>query len=333
MRILVKYIFVFSFLAALLVLPMPISAAGQKTVIISNQADLPAANYIKQILSSAGADVTISSASGFESVKKSAEVTVIIVLGGPDAYEGVGQISAKYLSSDDQQYLRSVKGSSVVRKFSDSGKEIIIIAGNTRSETKLSSEVYSQSGFPGSSLAVLAPNIVGRTGERLTYRMVMTDKKGGTTQTAMATVEKFSGTVNGTSASGMKWTYAMSYQGQNVQVEQISAYTGDGRTCTMVRYSVEGNVVFSYPWTCVQESQVSTPAGGGSSSDILYQRITTEIKTVPAGTFLCLKYEIKMKEGAISRIWSSSQVPLTGLVAVEYEGTSSSVVIELVRIG
>jgi hypothetical protein len=331
MRNLIKYILLFLLLATLLGPISTLSAAGQKAVIISNQADLPAANYIKQLLSSAGISVTILHASDFESAKGTADV--IIVLGGPDAYEGVGQISAKYLSSDDQQYLRSTKGSSVVRKFSDSGKEIIIIAGNTRSETKLSSEVYSQAGFPGSSLAASAAKIVARTGDKLTYRMVITDKKEGSTQTVMATVERFSGTMDGIAVNGMKWTYTMSYQGQTTQIEQISAYTPDGRFCTTMRTVVAGTSVVVSPWNCVQESQTSTPAGGGSISQILNQRISVETKTVPAGTFLCLKYELHDYKGGISRVWSSSQVPLTGLVAMEYEGSSSSVVIELVKIG
>jgi hypothetical protein len=329
MRNLIKYILLFLLLATLLGPISTLSAAGQKAVIISNQADLPAANYIKQLLSSAGISVTILHASDFESAKGTADA--IIVLGGPDAYEGVGQISRKYLSSDDQQYLRSTKGSSVVRKFSDSGKEIIIIAGNTRSETKLSSEVYSQAGFPGSSLAASAAKIVALTGDKLTYRMVTTDKKEGKTQTTMVTVERFSGTMDGTAINGMKWIYT--YQGQNTQAELIAGYTSDGRSCTMMRVISSGTSVVVYPWNCVQKSQTNTPAGGGDPSEILNQRVSVETKIVPAGTFLCLKYELHDSKGGISRLWSSSQVPLTGLVAMEYEGSDSSVVIELVKIG
>ena len=326
---LMRYIYLFLLLIILLGPIYASSTAEQKVAIISNGADLPAANYIKQLLSSAGVSATILHASDFEAAKGTADV--IIVLGGPDAYEGIGQISGKYLSSDDQQYLRSTRGSSVVRKFSDSGKEIIIIAGNTRSETKLSSEVYSQAGFPGSSLAASSVKIVARTGDKLTYRMVLTDKKEGETQTTMVTVERFSGTVDGTAVNGMKWTYM--YQEQDAQAEMISGYTPDGRSCTMTRVTSSGISFVVSPWNCVQESQMSAPAGGGDLSEILEQRVSVETKTVPAGTFLCLKYELHDNEGGISRIWSSPQVPLTGLVVMEYEEPDSSVVIELVKIG
>ena len=328
MRDLMKCIPFFLLLAIFLAPISALSASGQKVAIISNQADLPAANYIKQLLSSAGVSATILHASDFEAAKGTTDV--IIILGGPDAYEGVGQISGRYLSSDDQQYLRSTRGSSVVRKFSDSGKEIIIIAGSTRSETKLSSEVYSQAGFPGSSLAASAVNIA-ITGDKLTYRMVITDKEEGETQTTIVTVERFSGTVDGTPLNGMKWTYM--YQEQDAQAEMISGYTPDGRSCTMIRVTSSDMSFVVSPWNCVREPQMNTPAGSGDPSEILEQRVSVETKAVPAGTFLCLKYELHDDEGGISRIWSSPQVPLTGLVAMEYEESDSSIVIELVKIG
>ncbi len=93
-----------------------------------------AAQQIRSKLSLAGISESIEPADHFNKEMASKEVTEIIVLGGLDAYEGVGSISSSFLNQEDQRYLRSVKGASLVRKFTKSSrgmeKEVIVIAGN-----------------------------------------------------------------------------------------------------------------------------------------------------------------------------------------------------------
>jgi len=328
------------FLALLLVLPAsPMLANQQKVVIISNSADMPAAQELKSQLSSAGVSVSIKPASGFDEAMSSQYVTEIIILGGPDAYEGVGQISAKFLNKQDQQYLRSSPGASVVRRFTKTSggveKEILIMAGSTRKETKLSSEVYSMSGFPGSKLAETAPKIVMQsTGTKLTYRLTYLDKKTGKKNVTTMVVEKFSGTVNGEKADGYKWVFQQEMQGYSVKVEYYSVYTQSGKSCVMEKASYMGQSMVIIPWKCYSAGETSeSPGGGAKQSDMLKTNMKTGMKTVPAGTFFCLIFTAHQEDGGTSTVWYSPQVPLTHLVASEYDGPDSRVYLELMSIG
>jgi len=72
------------------------------------------------------------------------DAKMIIVLGGPDAYDGVGDISEFLLSSSDSNYLRSVEDSFVVYLAQPlfEGQKIFVIAGNDRYDTKRAVEVF-----------------------------------------------------------------------------------------------------------------------------------------------------------------------------------------------
>ncbi len=300
---------------------------------------MPAAQELMSLLSLAGISVSVKSASDFDVVLNSQDVTEIVILGGPDAYEGVGQVSAKFLSQQDQQYLRSTPGASVVRKFTKtsggSTKEILIIAGNTRKETKLSSEVYSSSGFPGSNLSGIAAKIVMHsTGTKLTYRVTFIDKRTGKKNVTTMLVEKFSGTVNGEEANGYKWTFEAEMHGYTVKMEYFSVYTQSGKSCEMERASYMGNSMVIMPWSCYSVGETSgSPEGGAKQSDMIRKNMKMGVKTVPAGTFMCLIFTSEGKDGGTSTAWYSPEVPLTHMVASEYDGPKSRVYLELMSIG
>ncbi|MEK6976781.1 MAG: hypothetical protein AABX40_00065, partial [Candidatus Hydrothermarchaeota archaeon] len=63
---------------------------------------------------------------------------VIIILGGPDAYEGVGGIVSKLLSQEEQRYIRS-EGARMTYSKRDlwrKGQQVFIFAGSNRNETR-----------------------------------------------------------------------------------------------------------------------------------------------------------------------------------------------------
>ena len=59
----------------------------------------------------------------------------MIYLGGPKAYEGIGEIVASYLTDDEEASLMEEGAMKIFVKLED-GKKIIILAGNTRNETR-----------------------------------------------------------------------------------------------------------------------------------------------------------------------------------------------------
>ena len=126
-------------LLLLLVLLAPVdpfySAEAQgSAIIISNQVDLPAAQKLEEYLESHGYQAEIKSPEAFWS-KISAGISPIFVLGGPDAYEGVGEISRQFLTEKEIKRLRSWKGFGNFYIRMVNKVEVIILAGNTREET------------------------------------------------------------------------------------------------------------------------------------------------------------------------------------------------------
>ncbi len=72
------------------------------------------------------------------------DAKVLIVLGGPDAYDGVGNISEFLLLPSDSDYLRSESGSYIVYQAQPlfEGQKIFVIAGNDRYYTKRAVEAF-----------------------------------------------------------------------------------------------------------------------------------------------------------------------------------------------
>ncbi|RLG51493.1 MAG: hypothetical protein DRO00_07135 [Thermoproteota archaeon] len=69
---------------------------------------------------------------------------ILIVLGGPEAYEGVGNISDFLLQPSDSEYLRKERGSYLVYSAQPlfGGQKIFVLAGNDRYGTKKAVEVF-----------------------------------------------------------------------------------------------------------------------------------------------------------------------------------------------
>jgi hypothetical protein len=132
---LLLYIFIFLFM-----IPSFSFAAKPKIVVLANSIDLDLASDFFGFLGNRGLEVVHATSENFEEHK---DEKFIVVLGGPDAPEGVGDIvkSSGILSIDDVDNIRK-EGS--IKKFVASnpwnkrpGQVVWIIAGSNREETML----------------------------------------------------------------------------------------------------------------------------------------------------------------------------------------------------
>lgn len=109
--------------------------SGQMTlVLVANSIDYPLALDFVEFLEERFNLVSVGPGE-FDSYRFS---THIVVLGGPDAYEGIGNITKGILSGEEQEEIRKV-GSHVMYIKEDiftSGQKVIVIAGATRNETR-----------------------------------------------------------------------------------------------------------------------------------------------------------------------------------------------------
>ncbi len=128
--------YLIAILIALLVLPLPLShAVGErapKVAIISNEADMPTAQFIGEILTNSSVDYEIMGPGDFKEALKNYEV--ILILGGPEAYEGVGNISSNYIPPQNATTLIREPRTFLVSIFKG-GRDIVVLAGHTRRET------------------------------------------------------------------------------------------------------------------------------------------------------------------------------------------------------
>lgn len=124
---------------------VPVRSSGPLAVIVTNSVDAPAAELLAQFLSGRGAEVQIVSAGEFEDVE--ALATAVFILGGPDAYEGVGEISSLFLTVDEQSLLRRIAGylNFFIRHVD--GKHYVVLAGHTRVETYQAVLLFESGGY------------------------------------------------------------------------------------------------------------------------------------------------------------------------------------------
>jgi len=103
--------------------------------IVANSIDKALAEEFFGFLKNQGIDIGIVNATEFEKVKTS---KFIIILGGPDAPEGIGEIVKKLIAEDEQKFIRA-KGNrkmyTITNKYA-TGQVIHILAGSDRNETK-----------------------------------------------------------------------------------------------------------------------------------------------------------------------------------------------------
>lgn len=124
-------------LTALFFILTPCGAAEGKTqvVVVANSIDYALASDFLGFLQG-NFDVIYSAASTFSAYQSK---SFIIILGGPDAYEGVGEIVRGKLTMAEQEYLR-VGGNRNMYVLTDAWAEnqaVFIIAGSDRNQTKM----------------------------------------------------------------------------------------------------------------------------------------------------------------------------------------------------
>jgi len=114
-------------------------------LIVSNSVDMPGAEKLNRFLIEKGFSTKIVGASEFDEELHSCMAAII--LGGPDAYEGIGSISSSFLTLSEQMNLRKNEGARVFHLEESDGKEIIVLAGHTRVETSEAVDLFMEEWF------------------------------------------------------------------------------------------------------------------------------------------------------------------------------------------
>lgn len=106
-----------------------------RIVVLANSIDYALATDFFGFLGNKGIDVIHSNASDFEQYKNE---KFIVILGGPDAYEGVGEIVKEVLKDDEEKYLRTKGNRKMYVKPNvwTQGQVVNVIAGSNRNETQ-----------------------------------------------------------------------------------------------------------------------------------------------------------------------------------------------------
>ncbi len=107
-----------------------------KIVVLASSIDFGLAIDFFRFLRDKGVELIHTDASNFDKYK---EENFIIILGGPDAYEGVGEIVREYLTVEEQNWLRQEDNRKMFVKTKDR-QLICIIAGSDRDMTKKAEE-------------------------------------------------------------------------------------------------------------------------------------------------------------------------------------------------
>ncbi|MFQ6135632.1 MAG: hypothetical protein ACE5PM_00425 [Candidatus Hydrothermarchaeales archaeon] len=133
----IKYLVLLALI--LLNAPSAVTALQNKPriAVLANSIDHDLAPDFFEFLKNKGMETIHVTAADFEQYKNE---KFIVILGGPDAYEGVGEIVQQLLSLEEQEYLR-VEGNRMMYVKIDpwgllSGQRVSIIAGSDRDQTK-----------------------------------------------------------------------------------------------------------------------------------------------------------------------------------------------------
>ncbi len=124
-------------LTLILLLPVPmVGVAGEekppKVVIVSNKADMPTAKFIGKLLNQSGLAYSILGPNSFEEALKGYDV--ILLLGGPKAYDGMGNITSNYIPPSNSSTLIEEPKTFLISVFKG-GRDIVVLAGHTRKDT------------------------------------------------------------------------------------------------------------------------------------------------------------------------------------------------------
>ncbi len=274
-------------------------------VVIANSYDAQAAQVIVESLQRIGVDVEVLSP------ERAGEVgdRFPVILGGPDAYEGAGEISALVLNDSDEDWLRQMPGAILVYLGYWGNRTAVVIAGQTRNETLLASKLYAVSGLPGSPISAIMTSLEARgvsPGQYANYSTTIISPYGGNvTGYMLYTVS--SGSLGDVPATVIVQSAVNVYAPQS-NATSVAYYLSNGTVCTYASISGAGVGSFSSNLSCrlweppnLSEQEIPRVLG----------RATAEYREVPAGRFLCAKFA--RQTGAV---WVSPDVPITGIVEV-----------------
>lgn len=106
-----------------------------KIVLLANSIDYALASEFFGFLKDKGIEVTQANADNFEQYKNE---KFIVILGGSDAYEGVGDVVKQVLTKEEQDWLREKGNRKMFVKANvwTQGQVVMVIAGNDRLETQ-----------------------------------------------------------------------------------------------------------------------------------------------------------------------------------------------------
>jgi len=150
-------------------------------LVVSNSVDMPAAVKLRSFLQNIGFSAGIVGAADFDEKFQTCDIAVI--LGGPDAYELVGTISSRYLSGEDQSYLRREEEAKVFRVVDSDSKQIIVLAGHTRVETAEAVDLFIENWYLETDVFLLSSEnilyvLMGRFTQFSTYNYTIVASSG-----------------------------------------------------------------------------------------------------------------------------------------------------------
>ncbi len=134
------------------------SALTGPVAIISNSIDMPTAERTASILKGMGFEVRIFSPSEFDDAIKYGQF--VIVLGGHKAPEGIGQISSKFLSTEEKAKLEGKNYAYYFIRRGPEKKPVVIVAGNDRFGTYRAANTFLIRGLKELSDFMTSPGIV-----------------------------------------------------------------------------------------------------------------------------------------------------------------------------
>ncbi len=285
---------------------------------VSNRADRQAADFLVDKISAVGLTVEVVNSTEFDPTGAG----LIVILGGPDAYEGVGEISAAVLNDSDEIWLQEENGSLLLYLGLYDGVESVVIAGHTRAETLFAAKLFAKAGFSGSSISSYATTLEARgirAGQWTNYTVMILSQFGGNTSGYMSYVIE-DGSLEGEPALVLTQTLVNVY-GPNSTVENKGYYFQNGTICSTSRiesptFNYESNLTCE-PWITLPENYTVEPRALAKG--------VLEKRSVEAGEFLCAKFGTQY-----SVVWVSPEVPLTGIVELyEIQSDGSLVVMSL----
>jgi len=130
-----KFFLLLSVALILLYAPAPTMAQEDRIVVLANSIDYELSSDFFEFLGNKAMKVIRVDASNFDEYKKE---KFIVILGGPDAYEGVGDVVRQVLGSNEQSYLRTPGKRRMYVKTNIwiEGQRVSVIAGYNRYQTQ-----------------------------------------------------------------------------------------------------------------------------------------------------------------------------------------------------